>query len=55
MSELMKVLIERDGETKESALELIRDARNRVYRGEDPSEILHDDFGLEPDYILDLI
>jgi hypothetical protein len=23
--------------------------------GEDPEEILHDEFGLEPDYIFDLI
>ena len=55
MSELKKVLIERDELTSDEADEMIRDARNRVLDGEDPEEILLDDFGLEPDYIFDLI
>ena len=31
------------------------EARERVLEGEDPEEILHDDFGLEPDYVWDLL
>lgn len=30
-------------------------ARERVLDGEDPEEILHYDFGLEPDYVYDLL
>jgi hypothetical protein len=52
---LLTVLMQRDGMTKSEALEEIRDARQRVAEGEDPEEILHYDFGLEPDYIFDLI
>jgi len=45
----------RDGLSAAEADELIAEARERVLEGEDPEEILHDDFGLEPDYIWDLI
>jgi uncharacterized protein (DUF433 family) len=47
--------MERDGETKESARELLRDARKEVLNGANPEEILEDYFGLEPDYIFDII
>jgi sulfur relay (sulfurtransferase) DsrF/TusC family protein len=53
--ELLNILIKRDKISKEEALELINDAKLRVLDGEDPEEILHDEFGLEPDYIFDLI
>lgn len=56
MSEsLLEVLIRRDGISREEGLQLISEARHRVYAGEDPEEILHDEFGLEPDYIFDLM
>ena len=45
----------RDQMTKEDAQALIDDARERIAEGEDPEEILYDDFGLEPDYIFDLL
>ena len=50
-----QVLMRRDGLSAAEADELIAEARERVLEGEDPEEILHDDFGLEPDYIWDLI
>lgn len=55
MSELIRVLMRRDGLTRAEAAELIADARARVIDGEDPEEILHDEFGLEPDYVFDLL
>ena len=52
---LKQVLMRRDGLSAAEADEMIAEARERVLEGEDPEEILHDDFGLEPDYIWDLI
>jgi hypothetical protein len=52
---LLEVLMRRDQMTKEDAQALIDDARERIAEGEDPEEILYDDFGLEPDYIFDLL
>ncbi len=52
---LKEVLIRRDNMTAEDADEMIAEARERVFDGEDPEEILLEEFGLEPDYIFDLI
>ena len=54
-SALVRVLMRRDGLTYEEASELVNEARERVLDGEDPEEILHYDFGLEPDYVYDLL
>lgn len=35
--------------------ELINALMKRVSEGEDPEEILYDEFGLEPDYVFDLL
>ena len=53
MTELVKVLMDRDGLTREEAEDLRKEMRNRMYNGEDPEEILYEE-GLEPDYIMDL-
>jgi len=42
------------GGSEEALLE-IRDIKKRVREGEDPEEILLEDYGLEPDYVMDLI
>lgn len=55
MSELKRILMERDGMSDLEANEVIKEARERVYDGEDPEEILMDEFGLEPDYVFDLL
>ena len=55
MKTLKEILMRRDGLAESEADEQIREARERVSEGEDPEEILHEDFGLEPDYIFDLI
>jgi len=53
---LIKVLMERDGMERLEADYLIRAARKRVLMdGEDPEKILLDEFGLEPDYITELL
>lgn len=53
-SEIVRVLMERDSLSYEEASERVRDAKRRVSEGEDPEEILYDEFGLEPDYIFEL-
>ena len=56
MSELMQILIERDGLSRDEAAEAIAYARHLVRNeGCDPEEILLEEFGLEPDYFFDLI
>lgn len=55
MNRLMAILINRDHCTVDEARRQVKEARERVAEGEDPEEILYEDFGLEPDYIDDLI
>ena len=52
---LKQVLMERDGMTGVEATQEIKDIRSRVFEGENPEIILHDEYRLEPDYIWDLI
>ena len=52
---LKQVIMRRDNLSSSDADELIGEAKQAVRDGGDPEEILHDDFGLEPDYIWDLI
>lgn len=55
MTTIERTLIQRDGYSREEAREALQEARERVTNGEDPEEILYEDFGLEPDFIFDLI
>lgn len=55
MESLLETIMRRDGLSKSEALELIREAREAVRNGADPEEILYSDFGLEPDFIFDLL
>ena len=45
----------RDGLTEKQANKAIEDARELIYEGHDPEEVLLDEFGLEPDYVFDLL
>ena len=54
MESLKEVLMRRDGLTRREAAEAIAEARERVREGEDPEEVLAEEFGLEPDYVFDL-
>jgi hypothetical protein len=55
MSELKRILIERDGLSDQEANEQIANAKLRVLEGENAEEILEYDFGVEPDYIFDIM
>jgi len=52
---LKKVLMRRDGLTSEEADEQIMSAKERfdemIMDGEDPSDLMMEEFGLEPDYL----
>lgn len=52
---LLEVLMRRDGLWRGEAQELIEEARSRVLAGDDPEEVLAEEFGLEPDYVFDLL
>lgn len=54
-NEVLEVLMRRDGMTRPEAVEMILQGREDVLRGGDYEDILQYDFGLEPDYIFDLI
>ena len=56
---IKSVLMQRDGMTEEEAEDLINQAKedlnDRLAQGELPDDICCEWFGLEPDYIFDLI
>ena len=56
---LLQVLIERDGMPEEEAKKLIKEVKevllDRIENGEDAYDICEEYFGLEPDYLNDLI
>lgn len=54
MSDLKKVLMERDGMSSADADMEIQNIRFRVYHGESAEVILNEEYTLEPDYIFDL-
>lgn len=53
MESIVSILMRRDGMTRAEALEIVGIARERIRAGEDPEEVLAEEFGLEPDYIFD--
>lgn len=55
MESIKEVIMRRDGMSPDDADELIQEAREAVNDGEDPEEVLEEFFGLEPDYIFDLL
>ena len=52
---ILEVLMTRDGMERDEAQEWIDEVREEVLAGADPEEMLRFEFGLEPDYIFDLI
>lgn len=59
MDRVVSILIERDGNTEQEALERIAEVQSLMQECDfDPNEvecIIHDFLGLEPDYIIDLL
>lgn len=54
MTELEKVLVDSGGYSAAEAHEIQIEMANRVLEGENPEEVLYD-YGLEPDYVFDII
>jgi hypothetical protein len=52
---IVAILMERDGLTFAEAREALKDAARSVRAGADLEEVLARSFGLEPDYIFDLL
>ena len=52
---IVDILMGRDSMPRSEAEETIHDAKVRVLNGEDPEEILYEEFGLEPDYVFELL
>ena len=55
MYSIKSVLIRRDGLTPDEADDMIEEARQLVAEGENPESVLRVEFGLEPDYVFDLL
>jgi hypothetical protein len=55
MNKIVEILMNRDGMSESEATLMLEEARQRFNDGEDPEEILEYDFGLEPDYVFDLM
>jgi hypothetical protein len=55
MLSLKVTLMQRDRISAREADKLIDEAKLRVLDGADPEQVLRDDFGLEPDFIFDIV
>ena len=59
METIKEVLMRRDGMSEEEADDLIAEAKedlnDRLYKGEYPDDICQEYFGLEPDYLMELL
>lgn len=54
MTDLVKVLMKRDGLSHKDAEEIRHEMMMRVLDGENPEDVLEDE-GLEPDYFFDIM
>jgi len=52
---LKATIMERDGIDSDEADDLIAEAKACVAEGENPEDVLEEHFGLEPDYVFDLV
>lgn len=61
MNRVVKILMERDGYSKEEAIEIVNDCREEMQEAiadgdyDLAEDILACDLGLEPDYIMDIL
>lgn len=53
LDSIKSILMSRDGCSSSDADAILADARQMIAEGADPEEVLHDELGLEPDYIFD--
>jgi len=52
---LYDAIMERGDHTSAEAKHAIDAAKKRVAAGENPEQVLYEEFGLEPDYILEIL
>ena len=52
---IKQVLMRRDGLSDDEADEMVAYAKDRIADGEDPEEVCYEEFGLEPDYVFELL
>lgn len=54
---IVKILIERDGMTEEEAVELVKETKEELMNSpcDDGEDIIAENLGLEPDYIMDIL
>lgn len=52
---IVSVLMNRDGLSLHDAIDWVNEAREEVANGGNPEQILRQDFGLEPDFVWDLM
>ena len=58
MEKVIRILMERDGMTREEAIELIEDTKSEILDSTnvlEADEIIECNLGLEPDYIFDIL
>lgn len=55
MYSIKKTIMQRDGISAEEADLMIEAAKHHVLKGADPEDVLLEEFGLEPDYLEDLL
>jgi len=55
MESLKQVMMRRDDLSSEEVDAMIADAKAQVREGADPEEVLLEDFGLEPDYMFEIL
>jgi len=55
LESIINILVRRDGMSPSDARDLLNEAREAVADGMDPEEACAEFFGLEPDYIWELI
>lgn len=57
MNRVVKILMERDGITKECAIEIVQETRDAILSCDpfDADDILMGELGLEPDYLFDVL
>lgn len=57
MNRVVKILMERDGITREEAEKLIEETREEILEGSPwgADEVIAANLGLEPDYIMDIL
>ena len=57
MNPVVKILMERDNKTEQEAIDLVRETKEDLMnsRCNDGADIIMEDLGLEPDYIIDIL